>query len=245
LRDDAGPDIHRETRATYLGAAGAAMRDFYARNGHPAESIELIGALQFEHYYRPGALPERDEARRVLDVTGTPEMRGRAVVTYAATWGQTTALRGGYDDEINAGIGAVLDYARRSDATLIVKVHPNSGSAEDFYAERMKQAQVRGLVTRQHLSYVLRASDVLISQGLSNVCVEAILAGTPACYIQSEGFDFAHPQIPRGSVFDIDGMIEAARAPQEWDGFLSFYNCAHPLGGAVEKAVDWLRMLCL
>ena len=238
LRDDAGPDIHRETRAAYIGASGEAMRDYYARNGHPLGNIELIGAPQWDNYYQPGHLPERDEARRVLDVDGL-------VVTYAATWGQTTALRGGYDSEINAGINAVLDYAQRKSATLIIKVHPNAGTSENYYADRLQQAHVKGLVTRQHLAYVLRASDVLISQGPSNVCIESVMAGTPACYIQSEGFDFAHPQLPRGSVRDMDNMVEVARSPQDWSEFITFYNCVHPDGGSVERAVDWLRALCL
>lgn len=246
LRADGGPDIHRETRAHYLGAAGAAMRAFYARNGHPLERIELIGAPQFEHYYQPDALPGRDEARRVLDVDGL-------VITYAATWGQTTALRGGFDDEINAGFASILDAAKRRGATLIVKVHPNGGDAEQFYAEGLQQAGVRGLVTRQHLNYVLRASDVLVSQGPSNVCVEAALAGVPSCYIQSEGYDFAHPAIPRGTTQDLagtaghamDAMIDAALAWHDFDEFIEFYNGVHPAGGAIERAVDWLRELCL
>lgn len=238
LRPDGGPDIHRETRATWIGASGEMMRNFYAGSGHRVDRIELVGAPQWDYLYDTSALPTRQEARQVLDVDGL-------VVMYAATWSQTTALRGGFDEELDAGVRGVIRAANALGATLIINVHRSCAQGiEEFFAKQLEEGGGRGLVTRNHFNYVLRAADVCIAQGPSNVCLDALIAGTPACYIQSEGFDYAHPLIPRGSVDEASDLIAQALGVPDWSDLIAAYNVVHPIGGAVERCVEFIAAKC-
>jgi hypothetical protein len=245
LQPSGGPDIHRETRTDWIGASGTAMRDFYAGNpltsgagGHPADKIEIVGAPQWDYLYDASAMPTRAEARSVLDVDGL-------VVTYAATWSQTTALRGGFDDELDAGLQGVIKAAHDLGATLIVNVHRSCASGiEEWYTKQVEAGGIKALVTRQHFNYVLRASDVVIAQGPSNVCLDALIAGTPACYIQSEGFDYAHPLLPRGSVREATELIAQALGVRDWGDLIKVYNDAHPIGDATQRCIEFIADKC-
>lgn len=238
-----GPDIHRETRCEWILASGAAMRQFYIENGHPADRIVVTGGVQWDALYDQTLAVSRERARRLLKVDGL-------VLTYATTWGQTTSLRGGFADELNDGLRAVVDLAKNWGATLIVKVHPNDGNQlDEHFVNALKSAGVNGLVTRQYLKETLAASDLLIAQGPSNVCLDAAIVGVPSVYIQTEGFDFRTALPYRATLADLD--LEAAAALDgaqqrldDWDGFVREYNDAHPKGGAADRVVDEILKLC-
>jgi hypothetical protein len=157
-------------------------------------------------------------------------------------------LRGGFEREHQEGLDAILKLAQAWDATLIIRQHPHDGSnTEAQYVEAMKQAGVGGLVTRQHGNYTLRAADVLIAQGPSNVCVDAAIAGVPSAYIQTSGFDFAHALPYRADAAEIGEAAHRAIESREdpaWGGFAQTYNDAHPHGGATERAVEQVMELC-
>jgi len=241
LRDDAGPDIHRETRTDWLAASGAYAADWYARQGFPREQITVVGAPQWDALYED--VTDRDSARRIFGFEA-----GDTVLVYATTWAQTTGLRGGWQDEHEAGLAAVLSLAKEMSAALVIKIHPNDQQgSEDIFAERMKAAEIHGRVTRQHNAFALRAADVFVAQGPSNMCVEAAIMGTPACYIQTEGFDYSHALPFRCAP---DGLSQAARLALEsrgdplWQDFIRFYNDVHPGGGAVARLVEFVREKC-
>lgn len=236
-------DIHRETRTQYIAASGPLAAKFYTDSGFPAANIRLTGAPHWDELYH-GALPTRREARAVLAVPDGP------CLLYQTTWGQTTSLRSDFEREFEAGFAAVLQAAKEHDAFLMVKIHWNDGrpEQEERYAKQMEAAGVAGLVTRSHYTYVLRAADLLIAQGPSNMCLDAAILGTPSVYIQTEGFDYASA-LPRRAPADgirreITWALEHPEPAAMWDEFASQYNTPHPVGGAAENVAAWVKELC-
>jgi len=241
LLADAGPDIHREWRCDFIAVAGTAMRDWFVANGFPAARIEITGVPYFDRYY--GEMPLKEEARHILAI---PD--GKRVICYSGTWTQTTGLRGEWEKEIDGNLTAVINLARDWDAFLIKTIHPHDASqSEQYFAQAMQQAQVYGLVTRHHQTYALRAADVLIAPACSNMCIDAAILGTPACYLQTEGFEYAHEFPFRAGP---EGIAEAARLALEsrddprWDDFCKTYNAVHPAGDAAERVASVVTRIC-
>lgn len=243
LLPSASPDIHRETRTDYIAASGDYMAQWYAANGFPLDKITVTGAPQFDGWYK-GGVPGRDEARRVLGVEGM-----KRVICYATTWAQTTSTRSPLaEQEQTEGLAATIKLAKAMDAALIIKCHPSeTPDNEKFYVAALEQSNVAGMVTRNHIGYILAAADVLVAQGPSNLCVEAAIVGTPSIYLRTEGFDFVH-QLPYRATPDTL-MVEAGKAldsrgSDEWRNFAAYYNAAHPDGEAAVKLADMVRQLC-
>ena len=103
------------------------------------------------------------------------------------------------------------------------------------------------MVTRSHHIYVLRATDVLIAQGPSNVCVDAAILGTPSAYLQTEGFDFAHVLPFRGTLDTLAKvalMAKDSRGDPAWSDFCKFYDDAYPDGDAAGRICEMVEQLC-
>jgi hypothetical protein len=240
---DGGPDIHRSTRAEWIGASGPRVAEFYAENGHDPAKIAVVGGAQWDGLYDSFITPDRDEARRVLGINDS-----RPALWYGATWTQTTGLRGGFDSELRGGVQKVLEAARALDAWLLITLHPNDGSgADEMYLKALREANLDGLVTRFHLPYIAAAADALITQGPSNLCVAAALQGVPACYLQTEGFDYREALPYRSDWTDLTSVVKrtlASRGDDAWQGFIAAYNAAHPDGNASGKIAEWIGGLC-
>lgn len=236
-------DIHRETRAQWVLASGPRVAQFYRECGVPDDHIITTGGPQWDELYDGvGALPGKSESRNVLGIT-----HSGPVLCYMSTWGQTTSLRSEFEREFDAGWSAVLAHAQATGAYLMVMIHWHDGRAEleENYAKALEVAGVAGLVTRNHKTYVLRAADCLIAQGPSNMCIEAAILGTPSCYLQTQDFDFATALPYRGTPETIGTAIGAALAEQaDWGAFAAEYNAVHPHGGAIDAAVEQVRLLC-
>ena len=96
-------------------------------------------------------------------------------------------------------------------------------------------------MTRHYNEYALRAGDVLVSHGPSNICLQSAIIGLPSVYIPTEGHEF-----PFGVVRYNGDMIEAIRQAQgtpkeEWDRFAHTMNCAHPEGGAAKRVAEFVK----
>lgn len=234
-------DIHRETRTRYIAASGPAVARFYTDGGFPAENIRLTGAPHWDELY-DGAIPGKREARQVMKV---PD--GQPVLMYQTTWGQTTSLRSEFEAEFERGFTAMLDTAQRLGAFLCVKIHWNDQrpDREEHYAKQMEAAGVDGLVTRQHYTYVMAASDVLVAQGPSNMCLDAAILGLPSVYITTEGFDFATSLPARCAPEGLLAAVTDTLAnPPDLGTFIREYNCVHPDGDATAKVVAMVTELC-
>ena len=234
-------DIHRETRTRWIAASGPQVERFYVESGFDSEHVRLTGAPQWDDLYH-GAIPNKREARAVLKV---PD--GLKVLTYQTTWGQTTSLRSEFEAEFDTGFAATLAAAKALGTYLMVKIHWNDQrpEREDYYAKQMDAAAVAGLVTRQHYSYVLAATDCLVAQGPSNMCIDAAIMGAPSVYLQTDGFDFAtsYPRrcAPDGLLAEVQATLET---PGDLSSFIRQYNSAHPDGNASENVVSMVTELC-
>ncbi len=229
-------DIHREARADVVLASGDYMADFYSEAGVPRENIKTIGVPAWDRCYDE-TQPTRKEARGVLHIA-----EEQVVICYASTWPQTTSLRSGFEHEMDEGLSAVLKLAREWQAVVIVKGHPNEDPRTvDFYSKALETANLPGLVMREHTPYALAASDVLIAQAPSNLCIEAAIVGLPSCYIQTADFDYATALPYRSAADGLPDVAAQARASAgdpAWGEFVAMYNAAHPHGGATERAVS-------
>jgi hypothetical protein len=241
LLPGSGTDIHRETRTDFIAASGLYMQNWYVGNGFDRKRIEIVGAPQWDGLYGE-QLPGRTEARDVLH-----RDPNRLVLCYAATWGQTTSIRGEADREIDDGLAEMFKVAKDLDADLIIKIHPNDAQpADQYYAQALQLAKLNGLVTRWHTHYILRAADVVIAQGPSNLCVEAAILGTPSCYIPTEGFDFANDWSLPFHGADLHESVTralASRGDPVWQDFIGYYNAGHPDGNASERALNYIRSI--
>lgn len=237
-------DIHRETRTDWILAHGDYMREFYAQSGFNPEHIVVVGNPACDALY--GSLPAKSEARAVMANKSWGDVSKSLWLCYATTWGQTTSLRSGFEKEFEAGCAAVMKLARDMGAVLEILVHRSSDPAvEKFFSDQMRAAGVAGLVTRQHFNYVVRAADAMIAQGPSNMCIEAAIMGVPSCYIQTEGFDYAHALPYRGPSEDLPEIaFKTLAGGADWQDFIAYYNAAHPHGGATEKALEMVTSLC-
>ncbi len=228
-------DIHRETKCDWIAASGTYERDWFAGNG--ASQIRVVGKPDLDWAYDP-LLPSKEEARRILGLDGF-------VVTYASTWGQTTSLRGGFGEELSNGVTAVLNLCKSRNAKLAIRVHRSEPpQAEGEYERVMREAGVTGFITREHNHLLVRAGDVLVAQGPSNTCILAAIVGTPSCYIQTEGAEYAHAMPPRCAPEGLDKAVNDALAVTDWTEFVDVYNAAHPLGNATERAVEMVAEIC-
>ena len=241
LRDDAGPDIHRETRADWIAAAGDYMSEWYAQCGFPRERIRIVGAPGMDALYEQRM--EKTIARRVWSFSADD-----LIIIYATTWAQTTGLRGGWAKEHAAGLDAVLELTKSMDAKLIIKIHPNdAGGSEKHFEQRMKETGIKGRVTRQHAAYALSAADLFIAQGPSNMCVEAAIFGVPSIYLQTEGFDYAYPLPHRCTPDALNAIAHLALEDQDnplWQVFIKRYNDSHPDGDAVKRLSEFVQGVC-
>jgi len=232
-------DIHCQVTAQYIGASGTHMRDWYMACGVPADRIRLVGAPQWDWLYKEHALPERGIARKALGKTDDG-----LVITYGGTWGQDTGVWGNGAADIEAGWQTMLAAAKELGAYLIVKEHPGETPDRDKkYSEEMEAAGVSGAVTRVHNEYALRAADCLVTQGSSNLAVEAAIVGTPA--VELYQCSTRYPDYgPRGTWGDglADLVHEAIGAGplKEFERAMNY----DADGGAVDRIVEWVGELC-
>lgn len=237
-------DIHTESICDYIAASGAYAKDFYMRWGYDGEHIQLVGAPQLDSWYSNHA-PTKEEARKVLGI-GENDF----VIIYASSWGQLTSARGGFESEFAGSFERVLDAASKLKATLVVKMHPGEARGqEDGYLSGLKQAGINGCVTRTYNEYVLRAGNVLIAHGPSNICVQAAIVNLPSCYFPTEGFDFP---VIGGPIWIDVALLNTMEYIQGlgksyWDAFAKQMNDVHDCfsnGSACDRAIEFVRRIC-
>ena len=104
----------------------------------------------------------------------------KPVYNYAASWAQDTNAWGRGEDDLQDSLRWVLDAARAADAQLILKLHPHQPQTmAEVYANIAREAGVKTVVTSHYTSHTLKAADVVITQGSSNLAIEAGIMGAP------------------------------------------------------------------
>ena len=235
-------DIHTESIADYIAASGTHAKEFYEKWGYKG-AAKIVGSPQMDKWYGVG--PTRKESREVLGI-GENDF----VIIFATSWWQLTSARSRFDVEYNESLQQMLKAAKEMKATLVIKMHPGeSQGKENFYVEQMKASGVNGCVTHSYNEYVLRAGDVLISHGPSNICVEAAILGLPCGYFPTEDFGFDGGPIAIDGQMDVVGAIETTGrvVAGKWDSFAHRMNDVHDsldAGTARERTVDFIREVC-
>ena len=238
-----GWDIHTESLCDYISAAGSYMADWYSKWGFDSGRIKVTGVPQLDSWYSNN-VPSKHEARQVLNVDDDAFL-----LVYATTWAQLTSSRGGFDAELNESLRQAYEAAKELNAVLCVKMHPGeTPNQEQIYLNAMKSYGITGFVSRQYNEYVLRAADVMLTHGPSNICVSAAMIGMPCSYIETEDFEFPFPspvKVSRGGnathALKIAMQLEREGT---WEIFAHSMNDAHPNGGATERTTEFVREVC-
>ena len=230
-------DIHTESVSGYIAAGGNYSREFYIKWGFPADRIHITGTPQLDSWYTDNP-PSQKESRQVLGI-GQDDF----AIIYATSWAQLTAIRGGYEDEHTRNLKVMTQVARDMKAALVVKMHPGEGQGQEtVYHKFLQDEKVNGCVTRHYNEYVLRAGDVLVAHGPSNICVNAAIVGLPSVTIPTEGHEFPFGPVRYNG--DMKVSIEEAMKVGGWDEFAKTMNDAHPKGNAGERIAEFVKGVC-
>lgn len=168
-------DIHASTRAHALGVYGPYMREWFIKAGVDPAIITVIGAAHWDKMYEENERLTVEHARNCLGLS-----MDKLVYNYAASWAQDTNAWGRGEDDLQDSLRWVLDAAQAADVQLILKLHPHQPQTmAEVYANIAKEAGVKTVITSHYTSHTLKAADVVITQGSSNLAVEAGIMETP------------------------------------------------------------------
>lgn len=179
------PDVHDMCLSDWLLAASPWMRDWYVKRGCPAEQVRVVGCPNWDAWPKICRDISKEHARLVLKMD-----ESAPTVMYCTSWSQNTNLIDDHTVKPRADV-AVLEAAKREGWQLIIKLHPGEPAQwVQKCAELAKEHGVPAVVTKQHLHYTVRAADVVVAVGPSNVLVEAGLADRPPVVIPLRGYEF-------------------------------------------------------
>ena len=227
-------DIHCDATAQFIGASGTYMRDWYKACGVPEERIAIVGRPAWDKLYDEDILPSRAKAKYAFGVYDD-----RFVLAYATTWYQMTSAWGDPEADLLRSLDRVLDVAKEIGAFVIVKQHPGEGQTA-IYEKKLKELGLKGAITRHWNEFALRAADVLVTQGPSNIGVEAAILGTPVVEMFQCGArypDFGPEGTWGEDLLPLISDACARGALAEFAEAMSF-RTNRP---AAEVAIDWVR----
>lgn len=171
-RTEPGTDVHDLLTASHLAAHGPYQRDWYLALGFPADRIRITGSPRLDAWATNEWNLTRETARAALGLE-----TGRPVVTYAATWGQSTNMAG-HLCQLGLGEGhrcylAFLEAVADMDVQVILKLHPHAfQKTTDWHTAQAERRGVACLPLEDRLPEALWASDLLLAYGGSNVLIE-------------------------------------------------------------------------
>lgn len=236
-------DIHRQVTANFIGAYGAWMRDWYVSCGVPDANIRLVGNLSYDWLYDDTNLPSREHARRALGFA-----EDDFIIAYGTTWAQSTNVWGEGQAILDADAVAIIEAMPSIKAKLIVKMHPGEPQGrESLYRELMLRAGVEGAIMRGKNEFALIASDLLLTQGSSNIAVQSHVLGTPVAEVFQKGTRYPVKYgIPGFWAAHVDDALPklVEEPPEVNETFIRDMNYDHD-GKAVERAVEYIKELTL
>jgi hypothetical protein len=234
LLPDTG-DIHAETRAEFLGVAGNYMYNWYKTAGVDPKRMTIIGAPQWDSYYREAGRLDQPHARRCFGLD-----LDKPVWMYATTWAQATDAWGEGQEDLFAGTKWFLQTARDADVQVILKLHPHEANTHaQRYQKLAEDSGVHAVLTSHYLSHILAASDVVITQGSSNLAVEAGIMGKPVVELLQPGTKYPDKYgIPGSWGPDLKEAIDSAMGWGPSEEFLKDMNVGP---GSLKRAEAWIR----
>jgi len=235
------PDIHAVSISDHILAAGTYMRDWYKARGYTGK-IRITGFPLWDKWADIGATLDKEHARMVL------HLEDRPTVMLGTGWVQRTNFID--DHELpEVCVHLALQAVRDAGWQLIWKMHPGDApNREHEYAKLAAAYRVPALVTRDHLPYAIRAADVVLSVGPSNVLVEAGMCDRPPALFNfaGYGFDGEPPWSVATERAQIIETVEALMNGEAWsvarDDFITRYAHRND-GGAVARVVKAIKRI--
>lgn len=235
------PDIHDTSVADWILAASPYMRNWYVERGFSQERIRVVGFPSWDPW--ASVEPDKKHARRVLHIESD-----KPVVALCTGWPQRTNF---VDDHKTLEIATrlTLQAAREQGWQLIWKLHPGDmPEREQRCVNVAARCGVPALVTRDHLSLVMQAADVVLSVGPSNVLVEAGLVNRPPMLFDLRGYGF--PDEPpwivklgqQGIIKAVEGVIAGDKWNKTRDKFVKHYAFRND-GKATKRAVRQIKRI--
>jgi hypothetical protein len=228
-------DIHTVTRAANLGVAGNYMYNWYKTAGVDPERMTKIGSPQLDEVYRDAERLDQPHARRCfgLDEDGI-------VLLYATSWAQQTDAWGRGQEDLFEGTKWFLETAKQNNAQVILKLHPHEGEQNAVrYKEMAESSGLYSVLTSHYLPYTLSACDVVVTQGSSNLAIEAGIFGKPTVEMFQPGTKYPEQyNIPGSWGPDLGEKIKIAWEQGVSEDFLADMNVGP---GSTERASDWVR----
>jgi hypothetical protein len=233
--DPRAGDIHADSRADYIGVYGQHMFDWYAAAGVAPEKLTIIGGAHWEDVYKEAESLSMDHARRCF---GLP--LNKLVYMYATSWAQGTNTWGRGQEDLYDSMRWVMQAAKDADAHVLAKIHPHEPMQHaDRYAEIAKESGVHTVFTSNYLGHCLAAADVVITQGSSNIAVEAGIMGKPVAEMFQPGTQYPQQfNIPGTWGPDLPAMI--TRAIEEGVN-QDFLQAMHAGRGAGDRLREWIK----
>jgi hypothetical protein len=203
-------DIHATTKADALGVYGEYMKDWFIRAGVDPAIITVIGAAHWDKMYEDSERISKEHARRCLGLD-----QEKPVYTYASSWAQDTNAWGRGEKDLIDSMRWVLDTAKQEGAELVIKLHPHQPKESvERYASVAQEAGIKLKLTSHYNAHTLKAADVVITQGSSNLAVEAGIMGVPVVEMFQPGTRYPEKYDIPGTWGD-DLTEQVARAMDE------------------------------
>lgn len=205
------PDIHDESISDWILASSPYQRDWYGDRGFPKNHIKIVGFPGWDEWHELDL--NKEKARTMLRIE--PD---ETVVTLCTGWPQRTNY---VDDHsmTEAMVHLTMDAARDAGFRLIWKIHPGDMQGQEERATRLAASyRIPAIVVRDHLPYALKAADVVLSTGPSNVLVEAGMAGAPPALfnLRGYGFDRTPPFVVEPDKSSIIETVKHLTNSDEW-----------------------------
>jgi hypothetical protein len=234
-------DLHCQTTAPLIGAAGEYMKQWYVDCGHPAEDIKLLGCPQWDYLYDQTLMPTKEQSRRAFGFT-----EDKPVLTFASTWPQMVSAGGRTWAKsikvLDETWMTFLNVAKKMNAYVAVKMHPTGGQGrQEFFMEQMKEAGVKGAIMRDHGQHATRAADCVVLQTSSNFGVEAAILGVPAVELYTPGSRV--PYIPGTWGEDLEDMVAQAIKDGPSEELVRTMNYKND-GEATDRTIAWIKENC-
>jgi len=163
-------DVHDIITASDIAVAGQYQQDWYLDRGLDKTHMHKTGLPQFDNLYVDMVSFNGDKARHRKMLT---LRENEPVVMFASSWRQDTNLLGCHDD-IQSSYIQFLNVAKMVGFQPLIKIHPHSNKSNfDFHTMMANQLGVEIAITQQHLYTCIRAADIVVTFGPSNLLLEA------------------------------------------------------------------------
>ena len=228
-------DIHASSRADALGVYGPYMRDWFIAAGVDPSIITVIGAAHWDKLYEDNNRITKEHAKACFGLD--PE---KPIYLYASSWAQDTNAWGRGKEDLLDSLRWVLDAARQTNAQLLIKLHPHQSEADlAEYSNMLVESGLKIIVTAQYTAHLSKAADVVLTQGSSNLAVEAGIMGTPVVEMFQPGTRYpAKYGIPGTWGEDLPKQISRAIKEGVSQEFLADMNIGP---GSIERARAFIR----